>query len=105
MAKLIPLRSTQPSKMSRPQFKAEIVRLVGLGAFKVHRHLKRDHPERAISHAQIEKCLLAGTVQGDPFINAHGHWQAEMFRHMAGHELTVVAAIEWEQQVIVITAY
>ncbi len=105
MAKIIPIRAIQPRKLSRPEFKAAIERLVGMGALKVHVHLKRDHPERAISHAQIEKCLLMGTLQCDPFLNGFGNWQAEIFRHMAGHELTVVAAIEWEEQVIVITAY
>lgn len=105
MAKIIPIRSIPPKRLSKPQFKAEIVRLVELGALKVRDHLKRDHPERRISLAQIEKCLLAGTLQCDPFLNGYGNWQAEIFRHMAGHELTVVAAIEWEEQVIVITAY
>lgn len=105
MADIIPIKAIPPKKLSRPQFKAEVVRLVGLGAFKVHVHLKRDHPERAISHAQIEKCLQLGTVQCDPYLNAHGNWQAEIFRHMAGQELTLATVIEWECQVIVITAY
>jgi|SRR5271154_2161145 len=105
MADIIPLKLPQPKRLSRPEFKAEVARLVGLGAFKVRVHLKRDHPERAISHAQIEKCLLMGTVQCDPYLNEFGNWKAEIFRHMAGHELTVVAAIEWDTQVIVITAY
>jgi hypothetical protein len=105
MADIIPLKSVQPKKLSRQQFKTEVARLVGLGAFKVNVHLRRDHPERAISHAQIEKCLLMGTVQCDPYLNEFGNWKADIFRHMAGHELTVVAAIEWNEQVIVITAY
>lgn len=105
MAKIIPIRAIQPKKLSRPQFKVEIERLIGIGALKVAVHLKRDHPERAISHAQIEKCLLMGTLQCDPFLNSFGNWQAEVFRHMAGHQLTVVAAIEWDEQVIVITAF
>jgi hypothetical protein len=105
MADIIPLKSVQPRKLSRQQFKAEVGRLIGLGALKVHVHLKRDHPERAISHAQIEKCLQVGTLQCDPFLNEFGNWKAEVFRHMAGHELTVSAVIEWDEQVIVITAY
>lgn len=105
MADIIPIRSIQPQKLSRQQFKAEIVKLVERGALKVLVHLKRDHPERLISFAQIESCLLKGTVQSDPFTNGFGNWQAEVFRHMAGHQMTVVAAIEWEDQVIVITAY
>lgn len=79
--------------------------LVGRGRVKISRHLGRDHPERAISPAQIENCLLKGTVQVDPYLNAFGNWQSELFRHMAGQALTVVAAIEWAEQVVVITAY
>ena len=75
------------------------------GKLKVSMHLYRDHPERAISQAQIEKCLEMGTVQTDPFLNQFGNFQAETFRHMAGQQMTVVAAIEWESQVVVITAY
>jgi hypothetical protein len=105
MAVIIPLKSVQPKKLSRQQFKEEVARLIGLGALKVLVHLKRDHPERAISHAQIEKCLRMGTLQCDPYLNEFGNWKADVFRHMAGHELTVAAAIEWDEQVIVITAY
>lgn len=95
----------QPAKLSRQEFKDAVVRLLDTAPLKVSRHLKRDHPERQISHVQLAKCLRAGTVQTDPFVNQHGNWQAEVFRHMAGHELLVVAAIEWELNVIVITAY
>lgn len=105
MADIVAFKPVPPKRLSRPEFRAQVVKLVAKGAFKVSVHLKRDHPERAISHAQIEKCLCKGTVQTDPFLNQYGNWQAEIFRHMAGHELTLVAAIEWEKQVIVITAY
>lgn len=105
MAKIIDLASTQPRKLSRQQFKDRVVALVENGCVKVSIHLSRDHPERRISQAQIEKCLIKGTVQSDPFINAYGNWQGEIYRHMAGQELTVVAALEWEQQVIVVTAF
>jgi hypothetical protein len=104
-ADIIPLRTPCPKRLSRPQFKAHVLALVKKGAVKVHVHLKRDHPERPISQVQIEKCLEMGTVQTDPVFNRFGNWQAEIFRHLAGQELTVVAALEWEEQVIVITAF
>jgi hypothetical protein len=105
VADVIPLKQLQPKKLSRPEYKREIEKLIGRGALKIQVHLKRDHPERAISPVQIENCLLKGTVQCDPYLNRFGNWQSEVFRHMAGYELTVVAAIEWEEQVVVITAY
>lgn len=105
MGDIIPLVAKQPDRLSRPEFRAEVIRLVGLGKVWVHRHLNRDHPERTISQAQIEKCLELGTVQCDPYINSHGNWQAEIFRHMAGQQLTVVAALEWKERIVVVTAY
>lgn len=103
--KVISIGSGQPKKLSRQQFKEQILALVEAGCVKIHVHLGRDHPERKISPAQIEMCLIKGTVQTDPYMNQHGNWQSEIFRHMAGQEMTVVAAIEWQQQVIVVTAY
>lgn len=102
---VVPMVRRCPTRMSRTTFQAEVRSLVAKGAIFVTYHLARDHPERKISQAQIEKCLEMGTVQNDPFLNAYGNWQSEIFRHMAGEELTVVAAIEWEIQVVVITAY
>lgn len=105
MAEVIDLSAVQPKRLSRDAFKRRIVALVEAERFKIIQHLYRDHPERRISPSQIERCLLKGTVQCDPYVNQYGNWQAELFRHMAGQQLTVVAAIEWEHQVIVITAY
>jgi hypothetical protein len=105
MTDIVSMNSRPPKKMSRQEFKQCIVKLVEAGALKISLHLNRDHPERRISPSQIEMCLLKGTVQDDPYLNKYGNWQGEVYRHMAGQELTVVAALEWEQQVIVVTAY
>jgi hypothetical protein len=95
----------QPRRLSRDQFKSEVQKLLQIGDPRIQRHLNRDHPDRRISPADIKRCLEKGTVQSDPVLNIYGNWQAEMFRHAAGERLTVVTAIEWEQRVIVITAY
>jgi hypothetical protein len=105
MVNATPFRRPQPKVLSRSEFQRIVGEMVSAGNIKVRRHLYRDHPERAISQAQIERCLEKGTVQSDPYVNTYGNFQAEVFRHMAGHQLTVVAAIEWELQVIVITAF
>ncbi|OAP43655.1 hypothetical protein ATC00_02030 [Sinorhizobium americanum] len=99
------MKAPQPKKLSRQEFKNHVLKLLETGQVKVTAHLRRDHPERAISFRQIEMCLEKGTVQTDPFLNAYGNWQGEIYRHMAGQELIVVAALEWEEQVIVITAF
>lgn len=105
MVDATPFRRPQPLVLSRGEFKRIVGEMVGSGAITVRRHLYRDHPERAISQAQIERCLEMGTVQTDPYVNQYGNFQAEVFRHMAGHQLTVVAAIEWELRVVVVTAF
>jgi hypothetical protein len=105
MADVTPFRKPQPRTLSRPEFQRIVRDMVDAGKLRVKRHIYRDHPERGISQAQIELCLKKGTVQTDPYVNEFGNFKAEVFRHMAGHELTVVAAIEWELQVIVVTAF
>ena len=105
MSNVVELKAPQPRRLSRQQFLEKARAMVDRGEIMVSRHLARDHPERAISQAMIERCIQRGTCQCDPYINGYGNWQSEIFRHLAGQELTVVAAIEWETQVIVITAY
>ncbi|MDL2410577.1 hypothetical protein PY650_34375 [Rhizobium calliandrae] len=92
--KVISIGSGQPKKLSRQQFMEQTLALVDAGCVKVSVHLSGDHPERKISQAQIEMCLIKGTVQSDPVINMFGNWQSEIFRHMDG----------WQQQVVVVTA-
>jgi|GEM_PF-2605172 len=105
MSNIVPMKTPEPRKLSRQEFKNHVLKLLQNGQVKVSTHLRRDHPERAISLRQIEMCLEKGTVQTDPFRNRFGNWQGEICRHMAGQELVVVAALEWEEQVIVVTAY
>lgn len=94
----------QPGKLSRVYFKNEVLKLLAAGSVRLTRHARFDHPERHISPAMINRCLEKGSVQTDPVLNMHGNWQAEILRHMAGEQLRVVAALEWEERIIVITA-
>ena len=105
MGDVTPFRRPQPDSLSRPEFRKIVLEMVAAGKLKVQTHLYKDHPERSITQAQIEMCLEKGTVQSDPYLNKFGNFQSEVFRHMAGQQLTVVAVIEWETQVVVITAY
>lgn len=105
MSNIVPFKKPQPLRLSRQEFKAIVNEMIAKGNIRVVAHLYRDHPERRISQAMIERCLEKGAVQTDPFVNQFGNFQAEVYRHMVGEQLTVVAAIEWEKQVIVITAF
>lgn len=105
MGDIVPMRRQCPHRLSAAEFQKEVRRFVQSDAVVVLRHLRRDHPERRVSLTQIYKCLEMGTVQEGPFLNSHGNWQSTLFRHMAGEPLTVVAAIEWDKNVLVITAY
>lgn len=105
MSNIVPFRKPEPSRLSRQEFKAIVIDMVAKGNVRVAAHLYRDHPERGITQAMIERCLEKGTVQTDPYRNQFGNFQADVFRHMAGEKLTVIVAIEWETQVIVVTAF
>lgn len=105
MSNILPFKKPEPHRLSRQEFKAIVVDMLEKGNIRVVAHLYRDHPERGITQAMIERCLEKGTVETDPFRNQFGNFQAEVFRHMAGEQLTVVAAIEWEKQIVVITAF
>jgi hypothetical protein len=105
MSNIVPFRKPEPAKLSRHEFKEIVIDMVAKGHVRVSTHLYRDHPERGITQAMIERCLERGTVQTDPYRNKFGNFQADVFRHMAGEQLTVVVAIEWEMQVVVVTAF
>lgn len=46
-----------------------------------------------------------GTIVEGPFVNAHGHWQMNLYRHAAGEGPTCVVAIDWPAKVLVINAF
>lgn len=60
---------------------------------------------RKVNRRQIELCVQKGTITEGPFVNQHGHWQMNLYRHAAGEGLTVVVAIEWVKRVLVINAF
>jgi len=50
-------------------------------------HAKMRGRQRSITRRQIELCVQRGTITEGPFLNAHGKWQVNLFRHAAGEEL------------------
>jgi hypothetical protein len=66
---------------------------------------KRRTRERRISRRQVELCVQKGTITEGPFMNQHGHWQMNLYRHAAGEEITCVVAIEWRTKLLVINAF
>lgn len=66
---------------------------------------KRRAKQRAITRRQIELCVQKGTVTEGPFLNQHGNWQMNLYRHAAGEEITCVVAIEWIKRVLVINTF
>lgn len=95
---------TAPRRLDRAGFQA-IVRLYAAeGRVALTRHVREHHPERGITPAIIQRCLLKRTVQGNPYMS-QGNWTGEIFRHAAGEALTVAVAIDWGRRLIVLTAY
>ena len=68
-------------------------------------HAAKRGRQRVITRRQIELCCQKGAVVEGPFVNAKEHWQANLFRHAAGEEITSVVAIEWAKGLIVVTVF
>jgi hypothetical protein len=61
--------------------------------------------QRNITRRQIELCVQKGTIVEGPFLNQHGNWQMNFYRHAAGEKVTCVVAIDWVTRVLVINAF
>ncbi|ONF45541.1 hypothetical protein RSM1_29335 [Methylobacterium radiotolerans] len=68
-------------------------------------HGKKRGRQRKITRRQSELCCQRGTITEGPFLNQHGHWQVNLYRHMAGEEITCVVAIDWATKLLVITTF
>lgn len=100
MAEIVPLELTAPRALAMiREIAAETKNIVVVG------HGKTRQRQRKITRRQIELCIQKGTICEGPFLNPHGHWQVNLFRHAAGEEVTCVVAIEWATRLIVVTAF
>ncbi|WP_413814034.1 DUF4258 domain-containing protein [Rhizobium sp. Leaf453] len=68
-------------------------------------HAKARGRQRRITRRQIELCVQRGSITEGPFLNQHGNWQVNVFRHAAGEEMTCTVAIEWATRLIVVTVF
>ena len=50
---------------------------------------RRRAQQRNITRRQMELCVQRGTIVEGPFLNQHGNWQMNLYRHAAGEEITV----------------
>jgi len=66
-------------------------------------HCRKRMAKRRVTRRQVEQCLQKGSITEGPFMNSHGNWQVNMYRHAAGEELTCTVAIEWAERLLVIT--
>lgn len=100
MAEIVPLELTphHALKVIR-ELAADTRNIVVIG------HAKKRRKQRSITHRQIELCVQKGTIIEGPFLNQHGNWQVNLYRHAAGEELTCTVAIEWATRVIVVTTF
>jgi hypothetical protein len=97
---------TAPRKLSE----AAALRVIrGLAAdsrrIVVHPYGARKTKARRITRRQIELCCQKGSIVEGPFVNIHGNWQVNMYRHAAGEEVTCVVVIEWATRLLVINAF
>ena len=55
---------------------------------------RRRAQQRNITRRQMELCVQRGTIVEGRFINQHGNWQMNLYRHAAGEQVTCVVAID-----------
>lgn len=100
MAEIVPLKLT-------PQRAIEVIRRIASDTANivVVGHAVKRQRQRRITRRQIELCIQKGTVSEGPFLNQHGNWQVNLYRHAAGEELTCTVAIDWATKLIVVTCF
>jgi len=96
----------QPNKLSAA-LALKIVRLIAADTdnIVIIPYGRRRAQQRNITRRQIELCVQRGTIVEGPFVNQHGNWQMNFYRHAAGEEVTCVVAIDWATRVLVINAF
>jgi len=110
-AKIIPMpRRSIPEEQPDQLSEAEAIKIVRVLAadssnIVIIPYGQRRTRQRNITRPQVEKCVRLGTIQEGPFLNGHGHWQMNLFRHAAGEQVTCVIAIDWATRILVINAF
>lgn len=101
-----PIPREQPDRLSAA-LALKIVRLIAADTdnIVVIPYGRRRAQQRNITRRQIELCVQKGTITEGPFLNQHGNWQMNLYRHAAGEEVTCVVAIDWATRVLVINAF
>lgn len=95
-----------PFKMSVPAARRMIAELAqDSDNIVVVAHAKKRGRQRQITRRQMELCILKGSIVEGPFLNQFGNWQVTIERRAAGEEVTCVVAIDWPNQLIVITSF
>ena len=100
MAEVVPLTLTEPAAL-------QMVRQLAAnsGRVVILEHCRQRMVKRHVTRRQVELCLQKGSITEGPFLNPHGNWQVNMFRHAAGEELTCTVAIEWALRLLVVTVF
>lgn len=98
MAEIIPLAMSAPVALAHIKELAQDSNKIVLSSHAIERGR-----QRSINRRQFEQVVRTGYIQEGPFLNDHRNWQVTMGGYYAGEEITVVVAIEWASQLIVVT--
>lgn len=70
-------------------------------------HARKRMRQRKITTRHAVTCLREGSCDCEewPFQNEHGEWCCKMIRKVAGLEVTLAVAVNWNTNIIIITTY
>jgi hypothetical protein len=108
MAKVVQLRPLDkiPVKLSKHEA-LMLVRRVAQDSKNVFvsPHARGRQKKHGITRRQLMTCLAKGVITEGPFLNKYGNWQVNVSRLAAGEQITCTVAIEWQDQLVVVTVY
>lgn len=70
-------------------------------------HARQRMQQRKITSRHVITCLREGSCDNKewPYQNESGEWCCRMIRKVAGLEVTLAVAVNWNKNIIIITTY
>ncbi len=90
-----------------PEFALRAIRDIasGNGEVVLIPHAKGRGRQRDVNYRQVVECLRKGTLSEGPYQTSKGQWRCNVFRHMAGEQMTCVVEFDLPRRLIIVTVF